>query len=104
MTHKFLSTSLPSNQIPPASSWTEETGHIFHCCTCNSVHLAHFCRALDPLVAFAAYLQSEHQFYSCLRGTREKPEPLGTEGARDKEIKGTSCNKLQESVDTKKQK
>jgi len=103
-THKLLSTSLTSNQIPSASSWAEETRHIFHCCTCNSVYVTHSHRALDRLVAFAAYLQSEHQFYSYLRGTTKTPEPLSTPGAMDMESKATSCNKLQEFVGTKTQK
>lgn len=93
-THELLPTSFTSNQILSASSWTKETGHVFYCCTCNSVHLAPSCRALDLLVAFAAHLQSEHRFHSYLQGTTKTSEPLSTLGARDMESKATSCNKL----------
>lgn len=50
--------------------------------------------ALELLVAFAAYLQSKHQFYSCLQGTTKTMEPLSTASAMDVESKVTSCDKL----------
>lgn len=46
--------------------------------------------ALELLVAFAAYLQSKHQFYSCLQSNTKTPEPLGTASAMDMESKVTS--------------
>lgn len=51
---------------------------------------------LELLVAFAAYLQSNHHFYSYLQGTTNAPEPPGTASAVDIESKVTSCDKLHE--------